>query len=193
MDSLFYVDWSKLFVPKLSLLEIVLRGMIIYVGLCLLLRIVLKRQAGKVSLSDLLVVTLVAGICRNPLVADAYSVPDGLGVVAVVLLSSYAADWLSYHVPLVHTIMHPKRVQLIHDGEVQHHNLERELMTESQLRCQLRQKGVGDPGEVAEAWIESSGEVSVIRKPDTAVEEGLRRHEERLAELCARLERAVHA
>src|SRR5436190_22965573 len=94
MDYLLKVDWAALFVPKLSLLEILIRGVAIYVGLCLLLRVVLKRQAGKVSLSDLLVITLVAGVCRNPLVADAYSIPDGLGVVAVVLLSSYATDFL---------------------------------------------------------------------------------------------------
>src|SRR5437870_8818354 len=123
MDALFHVDWHALFIPKLSFLEIILRGVIIYVGLCLLLRIVLKRQAGKVSLSDLLVVTLVAGICRNPLVADAYSIPDGLGVVAVVLVSSYAADWLSYHSPVFHRMMHPPRVQLIKDGEVLHQHL----------------------------------------------------------------------
>src|SRR5213082_1961091 len=94
MEALFHVDWQALFVPKLSLLEIVLRGTLIYVGLCLLLRVVLKRQAGKVSLSDLLVVTLVAGVCRNSLVADAYSIPDAVGVVAVVLCCSYGLDWL---------------------------------------------------------------------------------------------------
>ncbi len=189
MDALFHVNWHQLLVPKLSLLEIVLRGVLIYVGLCLLLRVVLKRQAGKVGLADLLVVTLVAGVCRNPLVADAYSIPDGLGVVAVVLLSSYAADWLSYHSPLVHTLMHPPRVELVRDGTILHDNLRRELMTESQLRCQLRQKGVSDPADVAEAWIEGSGEISVIRKEDTAVEDALRRQGEQLAELRAALER----
>jgi uncharacterized membrane protein YcaP (DUF421 family) len=171
MDALFQVDWHQLFVPKLSLLEIVLRGVIIYVGLCLLLRVVLKRQVGKVSLGDLLVVTLVAGICRNPLVADAYSVADGLGVVAVVLLSSYAADWLSYYSPFIHRLMHPPRVELIRDGDVMHNNLRRELMTEEQLRCQLRHKGIMDPADVAEAWIESSGEISVIHKPDRVLAE----------------------
>src|SRR5205814_7216456 len=123
MDALFHVNWHQLLVPKLSLLEIVLRGVVIYVGLCLLLRVVLKRQAGQIGLGDLLVVTLVAGICRNPLVADAYSIPDGLGVVAVVLMSSYAADWLSYHSPFIHRLMHPQRVELIRDGEVMHENL----------------------------------------------------------------------
>src|SRR5919204_1162249 len=107
MDFLLQVDWHALFVPQLSVLEILIRGVVIYVGLCLLLRVVLKRQAGKVSLSDLLVVTLVAGVCRNPLVADAYSIPDGLGVVAVVLGCSYTADWLSYYSPAVHRLLHP--------------------------------------------------------------------------------------
>src|SRR5437870_12064508 len=132
MDALFHVDWHALFIPKLSFLEIILRGVIIYVGLCLLLRIVLKRQAGQVALSDLLVVTLVAGVCRNPLVADAYSIPDGLAVVAVVLGCSYAADWLCYYSPAVHRLLHPPRVQLVRDGEILWDNLRRELMTEEQ-------------------------------------------------------------
>ena len=131
MDALLHVNWQKMFVPQLSLAEMFLRGVIIDVGLCLLLRIVLKRQAGKVSLSDLLVVTLVAGICRNPLVADAYSIPDGLGVVAIVLFSSYAVDWLSYYSPFIHRLMHPARVELVRNGQVMLESLKRELMTES--------------------------------------------------------------
>lgn len=181
MEALFHVDWHRLLVPQLSLLEIILRGVVVYVGLCLLLRIVLKRQAGRVALSDLLVVTLVAGICRNPMVADAYSIPDGLGVVAVVLISSYAVDWFSYYSPFVHRLVHPTRVQLIKHGEILRDNLRHELMTESQLLSQLRHKGVADPAAVEEAWIESSGEISVIRKPDRTAEQ--------LAELRTALER----
>ncbi|HEX4592351.1 MAG TPA: YetF domain-containing protein, partial [Gemmataceae bacterium] len=139
-------------------------------------------QAGKVSLSDLLVVTLVAGICRNPLVADAYSIPDGLGVVAVVLFSNYAVDWLSYYSPFIHRLMHPARVELVRNGQVMHKSLKRELMTESQLCCQLRHHGVGDVDEVAEAWIESSGEISVLKKAD-------RQLSEQLAEMQALLNR----
>jgi uncharacterized membrane protein YcaP (DUF421 family) len=183
MSALFHVDWQRLFVPQLSLLEIIIRGIVVYVGLCLQLRIVLKRQAGHVALADLLVITLVAGVCRNPLVADAYSIPDGLGVVAVVLISSYAADWLSYYSPFFHRLSHPPRVELIRDGQVVDANLRRELMTDSQLHCQLRHKGVADPEEVAEAWIESSGEITVIRKPD-------RRLLKELAELRTALERS---
>src|SRR6516225_9480280 len=99
MDFLWKTDWGQLFTPQMSLPEILIRGTLIYLALCLLLRVVLRRQAGKVSLSDLLVISLIAGVCRNPLVRDAYSVTDGVLVVATVLSLGYTVDSLSYRVP----------------------------------------------------------------------------------------------
>jgi uncharacterized membrane protein YcaP (DUF421 family) len=163
MEFLWRTDWERLFLPEMSLLEILLRGTFVYLALCILLRIVLKRQAGKVSLSDLLVVTLVAGVCRNPLIKDAYSVTDGVLVVAVVLVWSYALDWLSFHFPAVHRILHPPAVPLIQDGHILHDKLDGELMTESQLGSKLRRKGVATPDDVAEALMEGDGHVSVIK------------------------------
>src|SRR5207248_86650 len=103
-------------------------------------------------------------VCRNPLVADAYSLPDGLGVVAVVLACSYAFDWLSYYSPRFHRLTHPEPVQLIKDGEPLPAHLRQELITEGQLCCQLRQAGVASPSEVASAWLEGSGSFSVLKK-----------------------------
>jgi uncharacterized membrane protein YcaP (DUF421 family) len=150
----------------MSLLEIVIRGVLVYVSVCLLLRVVLKRQAGRASLSDLLVVSLVAGVCRNPLVRDAYSITDGMSVVAMVLACSFATDWLSYYVPFVHRLTHSPPRPLIQDGQVIQENLQRELMTEKQLLCKLRRAGVRGPEEVEAAYLEGDGENSVIPKRD---------------------------
>jgi uncharacterized membrane protein YcaP (DUF421 family) len=49
-------------------------------------------------------------------------------------------------------------------------NLRQELMTENQLKSQLRQRGLKEPVEAAEAWMEGSGEISVIKKIDRLVE-----------------------
>src|SRR5438067_1385224 len=45
MEFLLSVDWAQLFAPQMSLPEILIRGTLIYLALCLLLRVVLKRQA----------------------------------------------------------------------------------------------------------------------------------------------------
>jgi uncharacterized membrane protein YcaP (DUF421 family) len=163
MDFLWRTDWGRLFTPQMSLLEILVRGTLIYLALCLLLRVVLRRQAGKISLSDLLVISIVAGVCRNPLMRDAYSVTNGVLVVATVLAWGYALDWLSYRVPLIHKLLHAPPVQLIRDGQVLRENLRHELMTESRLRCKLRRAGVREPAEVAAAWMEGDGQVIVIK------------------------------
>ena len=84
--------------------------------------------------------------------------------------------------------MHPPRVELICDGKIHHANLRRELMTESQLRRQLRHKGVPDAAAVAEAWIEGSGEVSVLKKTDMTLADSLKRIEVQLGELRTSME-----
>src|SRR3954453_11157318 len=130
MDYFISIDWGELFRPKMTLPEVLLRGTLVYVSLCVLLRVILKRQAEKIGVTDLLVVTIVAGVCRNPLVRDAYSITDGILIVLTVLAWSFTLDWLSFYVPFIHTLFHPKPVPLILDGIVIQKNLTRELITE---------------------------------------------------------------
>lgn len=66
MKELVTVDWEGVFSPEIPL-ELVLRGSLIYLALFALLRFVLKREAGAVGITDLLVVVL--------LIADAACVP----------------------------------------------------------------------------------------------------------------------
>jgi uncharacterized membrane protein YcaP (DUF421 family) len=63
---------------------------------------------------------------------------------------------------------------LIRDGVVLQDDLKRELLTEDQLRCKLRSHGLNDVAQVAEAWLEWDGHVSVIRRKDDASRSGQR-------------------
>src|SRR3954451_9354077 len=61
------------------------RGTLIYLCLFLLLRLVLKRQAAGVAITDLLVIVLIADAAHNAM-ADIYrSVSDGVFLVAVIV------------------------------------------------------------------------------------------------------------
>jgi uncharacterized membrane protein YcaP (DUF421 family) len=166
MDWLVGVDWHRLLVPKLSVLEIVIRGATVYVVLVLVLRAFPRRQIGQLSTSDLLVIGLVAGVARNALAADGYSLIDGIGVAVVVLSCSHLINWLSYYSSFVHRLTHHEPVQLIRDGRVLHVHLRRQLITLDRLLAKLHEEGVKEPAEVAEAWIESDGHISVIKKKD---------------------------
>jgi uncharacterized membrane protein YcaP (DUF421 family) len=64
MKTLFQIDWESVFIPSLHIGEIVLRGTIVYLFLFVLLRI-LRRGAGAIGISDLLVLVLVADAAQN--------------------------------------------------------------------------------------------------------------------------------
>ena len=89
------INWHEMFVPTGSLLELVLRASLMYWFILAGFR-VFRRDAGSLSVSDLLVVVLIADAAQNAMAADYKSVPDGVLLVAVIIFWSYALDWLGY-------------------------------------------------------------------------------------------------
>ena len=55
------VDWGSVFLPDAPFLEIIVRGSVMYLALFIMLRIVLKRQAGTLGMTDLLLNPLQKG------------------------------------------------------------------------------------------------------------------------------------
>ncbi len=164
MDHLIGVDWAKTLLPDTPLLEIFLRGTLVYLALFFLLRVVLKRESGGVSITDLLVIVLIADAAQNAMADDYTSIPDGLLLVATIVFWSYALNWLGYHFPRIQRFVHPPALPLIRDGRLIRQNMAKELITEEELKSQLRLQGIEDPAEVKVAYIEGDGRVSVIAR-----------------------------
>lgn len=53
------IDWDKMFVPSMSLLEIMIRGTLTY-WFCFLYIRFFRRGAGQLSIGDLLLITLIS-------------------------------------------------------------------------------------------------------------------------------------
>ncbi len=51
-------DWGQIFDPSLPLLESFVRGTVIYLALLLLMRLVGQREAGRLGITDVLLVVL---------------------------------------------------------------------------------------------------------------------------------------
>ena len=155
-------DWNAMFLPSAPLLEIVLRGTLMYLGLFAGMRLVLKRQAGSVGITDLLVVVLIADAAQNGLAGEYRSILDGLVLVGTIIFWSYALDWLGYRVPFLQRFIHPPALPLVRDGQILRRNMRRELLTEEELMEQLREQGVDDLEKVKAASMEGDGRISVI-------------------------------
>lgn len=98
MDS--PIDWDTLFVPSMHIGEIVLRGTLVYLFLFFLLRI-LRREAGHIGISDMVVVVLIADAAQNAMASEYRSVTEGAILVGTIAFWDYFLDWLGFRVPAV--------------------------------------------------------------------------------------------
>lgn len=172
MDWFGSVNWSQLLMPDTPLLEIVARGTLMYLGLFIIMRVVLKRHSGGVSISDLLVVVLLADAAQNGLAGDYHSISDGLALVATIIFWSFALDWLGYHVPVIQRFVHPDPLPLVRDGQMLRRNMRQELITKEELMSLLREQGVDDISEVKEAFMEGNGQMSVVKNETSDANQG---------------------
>jgi uncharacterized membrane protein YcaP (DUF421 family) len=153
-----------MFVPTHSLAEIAVRGTIMYLSLVIILRFLMKRRAGSLSITDLLVIVVIADAAQNAFSKEYRSITEGILLVVVIVLWDYLLDALSYRYPAVKRLLHSPPLLLVRDGQALTRNLQRESVTRDELMSQLRQQGVETLGQVAKAYLEDDGQISVIKK-----------------------------
>jgi uncharacterized membrane protein YcaP (DUF421 family) len=161
MEGILQIDFRSIFVPSLHLAEVVLRGTVVYLFLFIILR-VLRREAGAVSIADLLVVVLIADAAQNAMASEYKSITEGAVLIATIASWDYFLDWLSYRFPWFHRLVAPAPLPLIKDGRILKKHLRQELITEEELLSQLRQQGVQNLAEVKRCYLEGDGHFSVI-------------------------------
>jgi len=156
------VDWTSMWGTSLAPLEIFLRGTIMYLGIFIMLRVVLKRESSTLGLNDLLVLVMIADAAQNALAGSYSSIPDGLLLVATLLFWAWALDYIYYNVPAVRRLIRPGPLLLVEDGRIIADNCRRELVTREDLMELLRENGIDDLRDVKRAWMEGNGTFSVI-------------------------------
>lgn len=167
MKDLLGIDWNSVFVPTVSLVEIVLRGTLVYLLLFLLMR-VLRREAGALGISDLLVVVLIADAAQNAMSSDYKSITEGAVLVGTIIAWDYSLDWLGYRFPAFGRVLRPAPLPLVKDGSALRRNMRKEMVSMEELMSQLRQEGVEHLSEVKRCYLEGDGHISVIKKDSGA-------------------------
>lgn len=156
------INWHEILVPTTNPLELIIRTSLMYLLILAGFRL-FRRDAGSISVSDLLVVVLIADAAQNGMAGEYKSVTEGGIVVATIFAWNYALDWLAFRSDVIHWLLHPPTLLLIRNGRILPRNLEAQLITRQDLMEQLREQGVEDVRTVRKCCLESDGKMSVIR------------------------------
>ena len=140
-----------------SLLEKILRPVIVYLCLILFLRLFGKRELAQLNPFDLVVLLSLSNTVQNAIIGDDNSVTGGI-IGAFSLLS---INWLLmrflFKFPRVDRSLQGSETVLIRHGEIDRKAMKRETLTEVDLLSVLNKQGFDGASEVERCVLEPNG------------------------------------
>ncbi len=149
-----------------TLLEKLLRPIVIYFFLIIGLRLAGKRELAQLNPFDLVVLLTLSNTVQNAIIGNDNSLLGGIiGAVALLATNSIFVRFLYTHEKLDRLIEGDSDV-LIENGEVKMDRLKKELMTLSELEIAAHKQGFASLKDVDRAILEPGGVISFCaRKP----------------------------
>lgn len=155
------------------LLETVLRTLIMFVIILVSLRILGKRGVKQLSVFELVVIIGLGSAAGDPMFYKDVGILPAL-IVFVLIVGVYTL--ITYFVGKnknFEILVEGKSVCLIKNGAFSVENFKKEALGEDEFFAELRMQGVSQLGQVEEAILESSGNISIFYFPDEEVKPGL--------------------
>lgn len=146
-----------------ELLMTALRGIGVYALVLAVLRLTGKRTIGNFTAFDLLVALMLGEVVDEIIYGD---VSMAQGVVAILVIAGMKSltTWLTYWDHGMNRLLEGEPALIIRNGEFQRDAMRAERMNDAEALAALRLAGIDDIKEVRLAFVETDGEISVIRE-----------------------------
>ena len=182
------LPWHQIYVDTLTLhhisvVEKMLRPIVVYLFLVAGLRAAGKRELAQANPLDLVVLLTLANTVQNAIIGEDNSIIGGVIGATTLLAANYVLIRLTYQHPRFDRFVNGDPLPLIEEGQLQHDNLMRLLISEPELKSVCRRQGVKHLEDVESATLETSGTISVFVRHPTAEETKYAHLDERLARI----------
>ena len=161
--------------PSVPVWEIVFRTVVVYVAVFGLLRVAGKRELGQMSVSDLVVILVIANAVQNSLNAGDVSLTGGLLSAATLVVMNVLLDRFGRRLPFFRRFVVDEPTLLLQDGKPIEKNLQHEGIAIEEIEMSAREHGIADLAEVSAAILEADGSISIIPKEGGKIRRSHRR------------------
>lgn len=156
--------WTNMFDLELSVLEKMVRPIIVYAFLLIGLRLSGKRELAQLNAMDLIVLLTLANTVQNAIIGPDNSLLGGLIGAATLLVLNYCVVRFLFSHPGFDHLVEGKPTKLIEHGQKKRGNMQRELVTPQELAAAAHKQGFRDLHDVDEAVLEPSGVITFVGK-----------------------------
>ena len=145
-----------------------LRAVIIYIFITVAMRVMGKRQIGELNPQELVITILISAVATVPLENNGMPLANSLIPITIFISFEIINSTLSMKSIKFRALIKGKPRFIIKDGEIQQGELTKLRFTIDDLTDAVRQAGVFDISQVANAIVETNGVVSVQKKSEYA-------------------------
>lgn len=153
-------------IPEVSIVEKIIRPLVVYVFLLAAFRVVGKRELGSMSPFDLIILLTISNVVQNAMIGADNSLTGGLIGAATLLAANDAVARLSFRSHRFELLVEGEPTLLIENGKILEKNLAKEALTFDDLGLALRKNQVDpdtDLATIRRAELESDGSITITR------------------------------
>ncbi|MCH5180434.1 MAG: DUF421 domain-containing protein [Erysipelotrichales bacterium] len=152
-----------------EIINVILKTIVSYIFLLAILKVMGKREIGKVSTFDIVVFFVISELFSLSLNEPEMSILHSVIPITVIVILQLISAFLSLKSSKARQLLEGKTSYIIYNGEIQQEVMKKERYTIEDLMVQLRTKDIQSPDEVSFAILEDNGTLNVITKEDCNV------------------------
>ena len=142
------------------------RSSLIYIFVLIVMRLMGKREIGQLQPFELAIAIMIADLASIPMTDSGIPITNGIISILGLLLMHLVISFLNVKSIKAREIICGKPTILIYRGKIDEKALKKERFTINELEERLRGNNIYNLGDVEYAILETSGQVTVIQKPE---------------------------
>lgn len=142
------------------------RSIILYIIVLIVMRLMGKREIGQLQPFELAISIMIADLATIPMSDTGIPIDNGIVPILGLLVMHLLISIMNMKSMRLREILCGKPRILVYRGKVDEKALKKERFTLNELQERLRGVGVINLGDVEYAILETSGQVTVIQKPN---------------------------
>lgn len=143
-----------------------IRSIVLYVIVLIVMRLMGKREIGQLQPFELAIAIMIADLASIPMTDIGIPISNGIIPIMGLLVMHLIISVINLKSSKMRELICGKPTILIYQGRIDEQKLKKERFTLNELEEKLRSSNVTNLGDVEYAILETSGDISVIQKPN---------------------------
>jgi len=148
-------------------MDIVFRGIVVFVFLYVLMRVIGRRELSSLEPFDLILLVILGDAVQQGLTQDDYSLTGAILAIGTIAILQVVVSYANFRFPRLRPLLDGEPIVIVEHGKPVDKNMRRERVTMDDVLQAARLQNIASLDDVDWAVMETSGAISFIKKSDS--------------------------